>query len=41
MDKYHVCVDCYIHAIDVILEGQFDSLIRHKYQRVDKENNND
>lgn len=27
--KYHVCADCYIKGINVILEGQYDSLLIH------------
>ena len=28
--KYPTCFDCYIKIIDVIMDGQFDELIRRK-----------
>lgn len=31
--KYHVCIDCYIKGIDVILEGQYSELINRSVRR--------
>ena len=32
--KYHVCADCYIKGINVILEGQYDEIVSRRKENL-------